>query len=80
MDYVCFMFGHLGSTNELKHLIIFICFKWLNNILVARWPKTGFFAKTMIHVSDTSVFINICLNDFFKVCVTLGLHLLQFHY
>jgi len=36
--------------------------------------KLEFYAKIMIHVLDTSVFITICLNDFFQVCVTPGLH------
>jgi len=39
------MFGHLGSTKEIKSLIIFICFKWFKTILAAIFdemtPKTG---------------------------------------
>jgi len=79
------MYGHIHvfSTKVLKCLIIFICFKWFKKILVAPFDemaqKLAFYAKTMIHVPDTSVFITICLNDFFYVTLTLDLYFIQFH-
>jgi len=57
------MYGHLGSTKELKSLMIFIWFKWFKEILVALFDeidkKLEFYAKPMIHVPDTSGFFTI---------------------
>ena len=36
--------------------------------------KLEFYAKTMIHVPDTSAFITMCIKTVFQVCVTLSLH------
>jgi len=60
------MHGYLCSTKEIKSLTLFICFKWIKEILVALFdemvPTFEIYAKTMSHVPDTSAFIIICLN------------------
>ena len=85
MEYeFIFMYGPLGSTREFKSLTICICFKWLKKILVALFdekaPKLEFYAKTMIQVSDTSVFISIYLKDSFPNMCDTKLNFSQFFY
>ena len=69
------MYGHLGSSTELHKLIIFICFKLLKKILVSLLEemakKTGILFQNNDFFHDASVFITICLNDFFpSMCDT----------
>ena len=77
------MYGHLGSTTELHKVILFICFKLLKKILVSHFDemakKTGILFQNNDFVHDASVIITITLMTFFQVCVTLGLHIIQFH-
>jgi len=69
------VYAHLGLTAELHKLLIFICFKLLKKILVSildEMPqKTGILFQNKDFVHDASVFITICLNDFFpSMCDT----------
>jgi len=69
MDYVFFMYVHIGSTKELKNLKIFICFKWFKTILVALFDemaqKLGK-KPNQLFMYLTQDSITICLNDFSK--------------
>jgi len=69
------MYGQLGSTTELNKLIIFIGSEQFKKILAPlvdeMAKKLERYAKTMIHVPDTSVVTTISYNDFFpSMCDT----------
>ena len=62
------MYAHLGSASDLHKIVIFSCFKLLKKILVSLFDKMAKTLEIFFQNNDfiLSVFITICLNDFFS--------------